>query len=220
MFIYIYIYIYIYICIYIYFYIHLSVIYSQLIEQERSNSSNIENTPSTLCTTPANVLNHSSSSVETNSGSREIFFKQDKEFLSMLLDLTTSVDINKSMEISSDEQDQQNTTYENRLTRYFCSDTVFNLSKKLLSDAEIKVLERGLDYAPIQNKMNEPELRRNFERFCRQMRLKWFFCNEPIPSFSETPAFKTKSSWNPPKGHPYLEVYLSQVEKELFELAV
>ena len=43
------------------------------------------------------------------------------------------------------ELDQQNTTYENRLTGYFCSDTVFNLSKKVLSDAEIRVLEKGLD---------------------------------------------------------------------------
>ena len=47
-----------------------------------------------------------------------------------------------------------------------------------------------------------------------------FFDNEPTLSFSDTPAFKTKSSWNPPKGHPCLEVYLSQVEKERFELAV
>ena len=58
----------------------LSVTYSQLIEQEKSNSSNIENTPPTLCTTSANVLNHSSSSVETNSEPREIFSTQDKSF--------------------------------------------------------------------------------------------------------------------------------------------
>ena len=48
----------------------------------------------------------------------------------------------------------------------------------------------------------------------------WFFCNGPRPSFSETPAFKTKSHWNLAKGHPCLEVNLSQVEKEHFELAV
>ena len=30
------------------------------------------------------------------------------------------------------------------------------------------------------------------------------------------PAFRTKSSWNPPKGHPNLELFLSEVEKELF----
>ena len=56
--------------------------------------------------------------------------------------------------------------------------------------------------------------------FVRQMRLKWSLRNEPTPSVSETPAFITKSSWNPPKGHPCLEIYLSQVEKELFKLAV
>ena len=71
------------------------------------------------------------------------------------------------MEISYEELNQQNTTYENRLAGYFSWDTVFNLSKKNLSDAEIKVLEKGLDYAPIQNKINEPELRRNSENVCR-----------------------------------------------------
>ena len=96
--------------------------------------------------------------------------------------------------------------------------TVFNLSKNVLSDAEVKVLEKGLDYAPIQSKINESELMTDSENFCRQMRLNWVFRNEPTPSFSDTPAFKTKSSGNPPKGHPCMEVYLSQVEKELFEL--
>ena len=57
-------------------------------------------------------------------------------------------------------------------------------------------------------------MRRDFENFCRQMRLKWFFLCEPTSSFSETPSLRT------PKGHPCLEVYLSQVEEELFELAV
>ena len=52
------------------------------------------------------------------------------------------------------------------------------------------------------------------------MKLKWFFCNEPTPFYSETPAFKTKSSWNPPKGHRCLEVSLSQVKKEFFEFVV
>ena len=81
--------------------IELSAIYLQLIEQERSNSPYIENTPPILCTTSANLLNHSSSSEETKSESREIFSAQDKEFLSMLVDLPTSVDISRTMEISS-----------------------------------------------------------------------------------------------------------------------
>ena len=38
---------------------------------------------------------------------------------------------------------------------------------------KIKVLEKGSDYASVQNKTNEPELRRDFENFCRQIKLKW-----------------------------------------------
>ena len=44
---------------------------------------------------------------------------------------------------------------------------LFNLNKKGLTEAEIKVLKKGLDCAPIQNKVNEPELRSDFEEFCR-----------------------------------------------------
>ena len=44
---------------------------------------------------------------------------------------------------------------------------------------EIKILKKGLDYVPIQNKINELELRRDFEDFARVIRLKWYFRNEP-----------------------------------------
>ena len=44
-----------------------------------------------------------------------------------------------------------------RLSGSFVLDTVFNLSRKVLTDTEIKVLEKGLDFAPIQRKLNEPE---------------------------------------------------------------
>ena len=46
------------------------------------------------------------------------------------------------------------TTTENRLCRYFCSETIFNLSHRMLADTEIKGLEKGLDFAPIQRKIN------------------------------------------------------------------
>ena len=106
---------------------------------------------------------------------------------------------------------------DNRISGYFCSDTVFNLSRRVLSEDEIKVLEKGLDFAPIQNKVNESELRKDFDEFYRRMRIKWYFRNEPPESFSTIPAFRSKSSWKPPTGHPNLEVFLSSVEKQLFE---
>ena len=54
----------------------------------------------------------------------------------------------------------------------------------------------------MQRKANEPELRQDFAEFCRRMRKEWFFTNELTPQFSEIPAFSTKLSWKPPKGHP------------------
>ena len=38
-----------------------------------------------------------------------------------------------------------NNTDSTGLTGYFCSGTVFNLSNRVLSDAETKILEKGLD---------------------------------------------------------------------------
>ena len=55
------------------------------------------------------------------------------------------------------------------------------------------------------------------EEFCRRMRIKLHFWNETTPDFSNIPAFAPKSAWKPPKGHPNLEVFLSQVESDLFK---
>ena len=70
------------------------------------------------------------------------------------------------------------TTTDNRLLGYLCSETIFNLSNRVLTDTEIKVLEKDLDFAPIQKKLNEQELRSDFNEFCRIMRLKWHFWDE------------------------------------------
>ena len=61
-----------------------------------------------------------------------------------------------------------------------------------MTGTEIKVLEKSLDFAPIQKKINEPDLRSNFNEFCRRMRLKWHFRHEP-ESFSEVSVFNPKS---------------------------
>ena len=39
-----------------------------------------------------------------------------------------------------------------RITGYFCSDTVFNVSNRVLTNIEIKVSEKGLNFAPNQEK--------------------------------------------------------------------
>ena len=62
-----------------------------------------------------------------------------------------------------------------------------------MTDNEIRILEKGLDFAPIQTKINEPKLRNDFEDFCRRTRTKWHLRNQPTPEFSESPVFSLKS---------------------------
>ena len=54
------------------------------------------------------------------------------------------------------------------------AETVSNLSRKILTDTEIRILEKGLDFSQVQRKFNEPELRSDFEEFCRSVRTKWY----------------------------------------------
>ena len=66
-------------------------------------------------------------------------------------------------------------------------------------------------------KKNEPKLRKDFEELCRRMRIKWHFRNESTSDFSNISAFASFSAWEPPKGYPNLEFFLSQVESYLFK---
>ena len=82
-----------------------------------------------LCTNSVRISNDSGS--PNGEENEPLFCTQDKEILSILEEL---------------EQLQcRSITNSNRISGYFCSDTVFNLSKKVLSDMEIKILEKGLD---------------------------------------------------------------------------
>ena len=51
------------------------------------------------------------------------------------------------------------------LSGSFVTDTAFNISRNVLADTEIKVLEKGLDFAPIQSKLKQPKLRGDFKDF-------------------------------------------------------
>ena len=80
-------------------------------------------------------------------------------------------------------------TEHGRSKGFFCSETVFNLSKKILTEAKTKVLEKSLNFAPIRKTLNEPKLRKNFVEFSHRMRCKWNFRNKSTNNFREIPAF-------------------------------
>ena len=92
---------------------------------------------------------------------------------------------------------------------------VFNMGQKVLTETEIKVLERDLGFAPTPDLINEADLRREFEDFSRKMRCRWYFKNEPSGNFNNVPAFRPKSQWKSPTDHPCVEFFLSRLEKEL-----
>ena len=71
----------------------------------------------------------------------------------------------------------------------------------MLTDGEIKILEKGLDFAPIQRKINEPELKQDFKDFCRSMRLKWYFWGER-QEFSELQHFQQNLAETLPEDTP------------------
>ena len=69
-------------------------------------------------------------------------------------------------------------TDSDRIKGSFSSDSVFNLSKEVLSKTEIKVLEKGLGFSPTPSFINEADLQRDFYDFARKMRYKWYLRNE------------------------------------------
>ena len=125
----------------------MSDIYCELLACAKSNSPNSETYLPNLCTKSAEVYNSLNSQIRQNE--TNIFSLQDEEFLSMLQDLqeNSSSDTNSSSKC---------------ICGYFWSATGFNLNLKLLTDTEINILEKGLHFGLIQNKINEPELRKDF----------------------------------------------------------
>ena len=96
---------------------------------ENNNSSSTEITPPRLSTNSEEMQN-SSNSLENSTPDSLGLTSQDRELISILEEL-------QNISVTGPSNDTDST----RLTGYFCSETVFNLSSRALSDTEIKVLE-------------------------------------------------------------------------------
>ena len=103
----------------------------------------------------------------------------------------------------------------------FSSDLKFNLHEKVLSKTKIKVLEKCLGsllHHYLSTKQTCKDLQRDFNNFARKMRCNWHFRNESQYITSEVSTHKLKSTWNPPKGSPVLELFLSKVKGDVFSV--
>ena len=68
---------------------------------------------------------------------------QDMEVLAISEELESHANANCS------GYEHKYNTDDSKMKGYFFSDTVFNLSNKVLREDEMNVLEKGLDFAPI-----------------------------------------------------------------------
>lgn len=77
-----------------------------------------------------------------------------------------------------------------RLVGYFSSENVFNLSHKVLSEIDIRILGKGLQFVPTLSKIDEVVLRKDSDEFSSRMRSKWYFRENITADFGEMPAFR------------------------------
>ena len=126
--------------------VHLETIKKTLLSAEGSKFSKVYNTPPNICVDTS--LSHNSYNFvsETTETAPVVLTTQDMEVLEILEQLESNANANFT------GYEHKYNTDDSRMKGYFCSDTVFNLSNKVLTEDEIKVLEKGLHFAP---KVNE-----------------------------------------------------------------
>ena len=75
---------------------------------------------------------------------------------------------------------------------------IVNLSSRKLNENQIKLLEKGLKFAPTPTKPNTQELNKDIMEFTRKIRLVEYF--EGNKYENDESHVRNKSNWIPPKG--------------------
>ena len=74
---------------------------------------------------------------------------------------------------------------------------------------------KRLNFVSIQKSINKPKMKKDFEDFSGKRRFRWNFRHQISAKFSDKPACWRTSTWKPSPGHPGLELFLSQLGKEI-----
>ena len=121
------------------------------------------------------------------------------------------------------ENDHEEIQYEvkrdenGRIEGQFVNNNVINLSQRTLSQHEISVLSKGLKFVATPKEIDYSQVKIDLENFGRRLRLKWYF--KENEDFSEVPAFRPKSKFNPRNKDVAIEVFLSKLEDELVKIS-
>ncbi|KAJ8027187.1 hypothetical protein HOLleu_32256 [Holothuria leucospilota] len=96
---------------------------------------------------------------------------------------------------------------------------VINLSKLQLSDYELRLLSKGLNFTPMPPCVDRLSLRESISTFERNLRLSEFFYSdeESDKAFDNSVAkFREKSTWSPPPNRDkFLDAYASVITNEI-----
>lgn len=102
------------------------------------------------------------------------------------------------------------------------SEYILNLTKEVLSKKEIMILDKGLKFVPTGKPPSRGEILRDFERFCRSLRLKHLYGTIPVEGGESTRVMhpmKLKSGFCPQEtDNEALETYIARTRQD-FEQA-
>ena len=105
-----------------------------MLEGKQTNFSRLPLSPPKICTNSSTLGNATSSSCSSNASEGISFNTQDNEKLGILEKLQCSANV--SVNNLFCENNVSSGTEQSRLSGYFASNTVFNLSRKVLSEVE------------------------------------------------------------------------------------
>ena len=100
---------------------------------------------------------------------------------------------------------------DNRLHCNFVSKNVVNLSRSNLTDSEISLLSKGLNFVPTSTTIGKAKLKMQLEALAGILRLKWYLKNQE--NEFDLDHFKPKSSFNSRNRNAAIEIYMSSFEK-------
>ena len=112
------------------------------------------------------------------------------------------------------------TKCQNKYDKCYDSNYVVNISSVDLSEAEIKLLSKGLFFCPTPRKVDWIELKADVEDFSRRLRLKEYFCGRESSQYISDPnPFKKKSTWTPNKARDLgLELFIQLLKNDILNL--
>lgn len=97
-----------------------------------------------------------------------------------------------------------------------------NLTDQELTDAQVNLLAKGPSFCPIPKDINWLKVQEDLDAFERRVRISAFFANrsesrERNVDPTTIPEAVKKSTWDPPKAPPEVELFLANVRKDVLD---